>query len=177
MDSYDTYRKYQTPGVDYTQRPVFVYGTLRYGQGNYSHLIRGNYDEDKTRLDAVLPNHSMFTNNGGPGIPFVVDNDDIKDAACIGERVMGDLFWIQEDAWRSTLSGLDSLEGYSGPNSSYNMYTRGVVDVVTQDGETVEAYVYLIGDARDARIIKPGNLISHGDWLIAANRTRQPFRA
>ncbi|ATM24736.1 AIG2 family protein (plasmid) [Streptomyces alboflavus] len=112
------------------QKPVFVYGTLRAGQGNYQHILRGNTVQERP---AHLMDHTLF----GRGIPFAF--------ARKGSRVVGEVMDVHTELWPVVLRRLDALEGYRGEGGD-NHYDRKVRTVTLADGSTIEAYVYLAGE-------------------------------
>lgn len=132
------------------QRPVFVYGTLRHGQGNYRHLLAGRTNREEH--GATLPNHQMWS----IGIPFVLDGDG---------TVHGDLMYLSPSTYAATLRDLDRLEGYKGPGLKSNMYERVTRPVTLANGEVVEAYVYHASDRRAVHGFDPNTLVPSGDWV------------
>jgi len=125
--------------------PIFVYGTLRHGEHNYSRLLAtaSNYERR-----ASLKGAAMFA---GPGFPYVTRRG-------VG-TVTGDLIWVDDD--QTTLARLDQLEGYRGPDA-HNHYDRVLCDVTTDTGEPVAAWVYFAGDNVELHRLPP---IASGDWL------------
>lgn len=138
-----------------TQMPVFVYGTLRSGQGNYAHILRGNTTKERS---AVMYGHMLL----GRGIPFAVQRP--------GRKVVGELMDVRPDVWPTVIMMLDQLEGYHGP-SSYNTYDRAIREVVLNEGGTVSAYVYLAADPADSWLTGADE-IPGGDWVAHASWTR-----
>lgn len=131
--------------------PFFVYGTLRPGEGNYSWALEGKTSREAT---AVLDGATMY---GTRGFPYVILTP--------GERqVTGTLCFVRDEEYEETLAALDFLEGYRGPGEN-NHYDRVVRTVVTEDGESVQAYVYVASEnhAESVRASQP--VIECGDWL------------
>jgi gamma-glutamylcyclotransferase (GGCT)/AIG2-like uncharacterized protein YtfP len=146
-----------------TQTPVFVYGTLRAGEGNYSWALAGRTTRE---IAATLPNAVMHDNNGG--FPFVTMAD-----ATPENVVVGDLMWINPDEYAAVVRDLDGLEGYHGPDHKYNMYDRVLVTVTTETGEQVEAYTYLVAEALFESRVYSLPVVESGDW-VAYSRARRP---
>lgn len=125
------------------QMPAFVYGTLREGFGNYSRLLEGKV---KSNTPATLEGFEMFSVGG---FPAILPADGV---------IVGELIEIDEDQYTNTLHDLDILEGYYPGKESHSMYLRKTMTVTTEDGEKVEAYVYIWN--RPAPRIK----VTSGDW-------------
>jgi gamma-glutamylcyclotransferase (GGCT)/AIG2-like uncharacterized protein YtfP len=143
--------------------PVFVYGTLRSGEGNYSWALAGK-TASETR--ATLTGAVMHDNGG---FPFVTMLD-----ATETNQVIGDLMYINPDDYFLVMNSLDGLEGYRGPGNPGNMYDRVLVTVTTEDGTEVEAYTYLVAsDLYEYRVSRLP-VIDSGDWL---NRKSQALSA
>jgi len=140
------------PTTGSIQKPVFVYGTLRAGQGNYHHILLGTTSNERP---AVLHGHTLL----GLGVPFATPRD--------GKIVVGEVMDVRPELWAGVLRRLDYLEGYQGPGRD-NTYVREVREVVLDEGGTVEAYVYLAGSMGpwiDGAPEVPG-----GDWVAAWKR-------
>jgi len=131
-----------------TQRatyPFFVYGTLRPGCHNYDrYLAESSIDERR----ATLAGAEMFV---GPGFPYVRVSGT--------GTVTGDLVWV--DDYRRVLDRVDRLEGYRGEEGP-NLYDRALVQVETETGEPVTAWVYYAGKLAD---LDHCRRIESGDWL------------
>lgn len=133
--------------------PVFVYGTLRSGQGNYKSILRGN--TQKEQESAFLPGSSMYTNGA---FPYVVEEDQ-------GSGVSGDLMFIDYDSFQETMQSLDYLEGTNnGLSSDSNHYNRTLRYVQTGDKEYTQAWVYLPPDIDRSRITQLPQ-VPTGDWI------------
>ncbi|MGW1616031.1 gamma-glutamylcyclotransferase family protein [Streptomyces sp. NPDC002285] len=135
------------------QKPVFVYGTLRAGQGNYYGILEGNTVHERS---AILNDYTLF----GAGVPFAVQRD--------GRKVVGEVMDVDPDQWPSVLRRLDRLEGYRGEGRN-NMYDRAVRTVTLADGSTIEAYVYLAGES-SRRWFNDADEIPGGDFVKAESR-------
>jgi gamma-glutamylcyclotransferase (GGCT)/AIG2-like uncharacterized protein YtfP len=137
-----------------TNRPFFVYGTLRPGQGNYRLLAGRTVAE----FPATLPGHALY----GPGLPYVTAGE--EDWA-----VVGDLIFVASERYGEVLAGLDCLEGYR-PGSRHCHYEREARTVRYVDADGAEAtsvaWVYLAGPAVRERL-RPAERIPGGDWLEA----------
>src|SRR5438094_10472984 len=93
--------------------PVFVYGTLRPGQGNYSRLLAGRI---AAPVPATLPGHALY--GRALSFPYVVPAP--------GHTVVGDLVTPLADLYDGVLDDLDWLEGYRAgqPDASHYVRTR-----------------------------------------------------
>lgn len=146
--------------------PVFVYGTLRTGQGNYAWALAGRTTHEQT---ATLPNAIMFDNGG---FPFVVDYDPDNANFTDGEfTVSGDLMWIDPAYYDEVMVNLDRLEGYT-PGSRWNMYDRKVVTVTTADGQQITANTYVAAQGSMDRVSRLP-VIPDGNWLTRSNTRRR----
>lgn len=142
------------------QLPVFVYGTLRPGQGNYRRILR---DVTEAEYPAMLTGHALYA----AGVPFAVP--------MTGRAVRGDLMVVRAEEWAPTLSELDALEGFR-PDASRasSLYVRTACTVVyVNDGlpQAAEAWVYLAGGLvtfDELDVLVPG-----GDWLAFAPEPRR----
>lgn len=132
------------------QHPVFVYGTLRPGQGNYR-LLAGR---TRREVSAVAPGLALF----GLGLPYAVPLP--------GALAAGVLVTIASHLYRDVLADLDHLEGYRAERPGRSHYVRRVLAVRTRDGITHTAWVYLAGPGVD-----PAGMsrISGDDWLLASS--------
>ncbi len=137
------------------QLPVFVYGTLRPGFGNYSWALAG---KTVAETDATLPNSVM---HHGGGFPLVVHGD---------ATVTGVAIDVDPDRYGDVLAALDALEGYR-PAGRSNLYDRVVRTVYTPSGPR-RAWVYLYAaDGLDTRPV-----IASGDWATVATPARHLAR-
>lgn len=111
---------------DIEKLPVFVYGTLRNGLGNYEWCLRGRTTKEiQGTIKGVM--------YSAGGFPAVVPGD---------ERVVGELMYIPDDIYKATMIDLDGLEGYDPNSPATNMYERVVTEVTLENGEKVKAYTY-----------------------------------
>ena len=123
------------------QLPVFVYGTLRPGRGNYGWALSGRtVNEEPATLAGAVMHH-------GPGFPYVVTGDGV---------VVGDLIEVDPAAYDDVMASLDALEGYR-PARRSNLYDRVVTSVRTATGPR-KAWVYL------AARVPAGPLVASGEW-------------
>ncbi|KKD05967.1 gamma-glutamylcyclotransferase family protein [Streptomyces sp. WM6386] len=132
--------------------PFFVYGTLRPGEVNHDHFLRGRTgSEERGRLDGVV----LYD---GPGYPYAVQEP--------GGTVHGELVTAHPEAYDGLLVALDRLEDYA-PGDPQNLYERIECDVVRDtDGVSVRAWVYVAAPAVAAELRARGKLIGSGDWLV-----------
>jgi gamma-glutamylcyclotransferase (GGCT)/AIG2-like uncharacterized protein YtfP len=140
------------------EHSVFVYGTLRPGQGNYRRLLAGRIVRE---VPATAKGLALY----GSGFPYAV----LQRSA----RVVGDLITITPGLYQEVLADLDQLEGYhpSCPDDSHYIRTTRSVTVVnrTPNGGTWEAFhtawIYITGPR-----INPTHLprITDDDWCAVA---------
>lgn len=134
---------------------VFVYGTLRRGNGNYR-LLDGN---TVAEYPAVLPGARLYAS----GIPWVTDCPD-------GSQVIGELMVLRADVADVVLQRLDRLEGYR-PGRGGNMYERVPRPVLFDDDGRLRrtmAWVYFAGHAVASRLTDRDR-VPGGDWLSYAS--------
>jgi gamma-glutamylcyclotransferase (GGCT)/AIG2-like uncharacterized protein YtfP len=134
------------------QLPIFVYGTLRTGQGNYRRFLEG---ETIAEYPATLPNHKMYS----LGIAYITDSK----TGC----VVGDLMFLEPSTYQKVLANLDGLEGYreKDPHSHY-LRVKRTAQYTDKTGrlQNVECWVYHGGEYA-LRRMKEENLVEGGDWL------------
>jgi gamma-glutamylcyclotransferase (GGCT)/AIG2-like uncharacterized protein YtfP len=125
--------------------PVFVYGTLRNGFGNYNWALKGKTEKEETALleGSIYPVHS------GGGFPCLIEEEGL---------VHGELMYIKPDLYDDVMQSLDNLEGYFPKRESTSMYVRRVRDVHVGT-KTIKAYVYVYN--RPLRTKR----IESGDWV------------
>ena len=137
------------------QHPVFVYGTLRPGQGNYRRLLEGRTANERP---ATAKGLALF----GSGIPYAVTHP--------GARVVGTLITITPAVYGEVLAGLDVLEGYHAARPASSHYIRTTRSVIATNalpgGGTWEAFhtgwIYLAGTGVDPTTM---TRVPHDDWL------------
>src|SRR5664279_955245 len=137
------------------QHPVFVYGTLRPGQGNYRRLLEGRTANERP---AIAKGLSLV----GSGIPYAVKQP--------GARVVGTLITITPALYGEVLADLDALEGYHAHRPATPHYIRTTRTVIATNplpgGGTWETYhtawIYLAGTG-----VNPTTMtrVPHDDWL------------
>ena len=129
---------------------VFVYGTLKPGEGNYLKYCAGTLDSCN---GGVLPAYTMGELfDLGVGYPGMA----------VGSRlVYGYLLSFQQPG---ILSKLDELEDYlPGRTPSKNLYNRDQVEIFTPQGESFGlAWVYFMSLDKIASF--KGVLIPNGWW-------------
>jgi gamma-glutamylcyclotransferase (GGCT)/AIG2-like uncharacterized protein YtfP len=139
---------------DTTDRlPLFVYGTLRTGQGNWRHLLRGT---TVSETPAVAPDHALYAD----GIAFAHQR--------AGAQVQGDLMVLPADRYDAVLARLDRLEGYDAASDS-GLYLRRTCTVQTAAGATCQAFIYL-GSPRVLADFTDRDLVPDGDWVTWARQ-------
>lgn len=111
------------------QLPVFCYGTLRNGFGNYHNILKGTTEKEKSGLieGAIYPVRPSG------GFPCLIEQEG---------SVVGELMYIKPELYDDTLARLDMLEGYSKRSPKNSMYIREKREIVCFD-EKVIAWVYI----------------------------------
>lgn len=145
--------------------PVFVYGTLRSGQGN-SVLMDRARERD---LPAVMRSASMYTKHWG--FPYAKEDDDPN------ESIVGEIVWLSDSPeGDDARAALDYLEGFDSdfPSSShYERVEREIEYLNPTNGtyETTKVWVYFARGTA-AQSLLPQDKLESGDW-VAENRTRR----
>ncbi|MGV8847518.1 MAG: gamma-glutamylcyclotransferase family protein [Propionicimonas sp.] len=134
--------------------PFFVYGTLRPGEGNYTWCLEGKTTTEDT---ATLTGAVMYDYNGG-SFPFVTLSPDLDDV------VTGTLISVSEENYANVQISLDRLEGYNPAAPEQGMYRRELTNVTTEDGRTIQAYVYVCGHRMLDQVTQYPRITS-GDWF------------
>ena len=137
------------------QHSVFVYGTLRPGQGNYQRLLAGRTVRESPALANGL---ALY----GRGFPYAVPQS--------GARTVGNLITIRPHLYREVLTDLDQLEGYQPNRRAGNHYIRSARSVIatisTSNSGTWEAFhtawIYLARPDIDTTGMPR---IADDDWL------------
>jgi gamma-glutamylcyclotransferase (GGCT)/AIG2-like uncharacterized protein YtfP len=146
------------------QHSVFVYGTLRSGQGNYQRLLVGRTVRE---TPASAKGFALY----GRGCPYAVPQS--------GARTVGDLITIRPDIYREVLTDLDQLEGYQPNRRETSHYIRSARSVIatnkTSNGGTWEAFhtawIYLAGPGIDPTKMPR---ITDDDWLAQVSASSRP---
>lgn len=126
---------------------VFVYGTLRTGQGNWRYYLENN-DNVKKICDDTISGFVMF-NLGS--FPAIVPLEKVSGDFFFSENITGEVFSVDSE----TLRRLDGLEGYR--ENGNGLYNR--MEVETGNGN--KALVYFMNQERNHH----RGIIESGDWL------------
>lgn len=129
--------------------PVFVYGTLRPGEGNYDWALAGCTTAE---VPATVTGMILLD---GPGFPYAVLSDDPAD------RVHGTLITIRPALHDDVLNRLDALEGVRP--SGRGLYDRVTVQAVT-DAAAIAVWTYVVPARRLATVFARHARIPNGDW-------------
>ncbi len=129
----------------------FVYGTLKVG-GYFGNLC----DKFRTScIKAKLFNHDLYAIGG--------KKEALYPGAIPGEgTVAGELHEYGNESQKRVIALLDSIEGYNKHDEKSSLYLRRVKKVRTENGEDVDAVVYIYNKS-----ILPGfDKIENGVWEI-----------
>lgn len=110
------------------RHPIFVYGTLRPGEGN----ARVWVDRAEARHDGTCFVLGRALVDSG-GFPYLVP--------ALTAQTVGALIVPADEHYDAVLDRMDDLEGYH-PDSRHNHYERITIAVVTPDGP-VRAWTYV----------------------------------
>lgn len=127
-------------------KPIFVYGTLRNGFGNYEAFLKGYTEKEvlaftKGKLYSNL--HNTF--------PCMLPGND---------RVVGEVMFVKPQFYRRVLANLDRLEGYYKDDEEFSMYLRREINVSLEDGTEIKAWGYIWNGGK----VFLGEYIPDGDW-------------
>ena len=112
---------------------IFVYGTLRHGQGNHYLLDSSNFlGMAKTKLSYALY---------GNGVPFLSRARGVS-------QVTGEVYTVND----VTFSRLDQLEGHP------EAYKREQAKIILQDGAELTAWIYFC-DMAHGPLIESGDFL------------------
>jgi gamma-glutamylcyclotransferase (GGCT)/AIG2-like uncharacterized protein YtfP len=143
-------------------RPVFVYGTLRPGQGNYRYLLAEHATEDRP---ARVRGYALY----GAGFPYAVRER--------GSVIQGAVVWIDPAAYIETLEGLDRLEGFRPDRPGQSHYVRVNVSATCATplpgGGTYETFhrVWMYEAGPRFRTDRHSRIDS-GDWVAERSQDR-----
>lgn len=135
--------------------PVFVYGTLRQGQGNSGIMEPAVCHVQRATLTGV----GIYGANAG--FPYAAEHDDPA-ALTVGEVVSLD---DGVEGLHARIR-LDQLEGFHSSHPSSSHYERVLRTVTVDGGEGVDAWVYLARGYSLERL-RESDRILHGDWVAA----------
>lgn len=134
------------------QHPVMVYGTLRPGGHNYGSFLQGHtYREQNIRVRGF--NMYGGVNNG---FPYVTAGDDVITATLVN---------IKPDHYDHVMMMLDFLEGYGGAGKA-NHYERKLATIRDENGEKVQAWVYILEGSDAELVARNYPKTKLGDWLL-----------
>jgi len=141
------------------QLPIFVYGTLRPGERNYTYFLEGKTTAEHA---AFLLHYEMYDG----AYPYILSTKK-------NGKIRGNLLSVRSDAYRKVLQSLDALEGFDSSDRAHSEYIRVMKKVVCicPNHRLVPtwAWIYhanrsLLGDLAGRRIIPSG------DWLSGHQR-------
>lgn len=142
------------------QLPIFVYGTLRPGYGNYEWALQGKTYQE---VSAKIYGFTMFN---GPGFPYMTyARPDLRVDAT---SVTGTLVWLDPVEYDWILQALDHLEGFIEPAHPDNHY-ECIITIVEANEQPVEAYAYVATPYLMDRLWehREEDIIPSGDWVDA----------
>lgn len=134
------------------QYPIFVYGTLRNGLGNYNRILQG-----MTERELVGYTRGNIHEVGGGGFPCLLKNK---------ERVIrGEIMWLKPEVYERVMKRLDALEGFREHDPEGSMYTREMARIMVDDPskkdmEMTDAWIYYWNSNW-----RYGDLIESGCWV------------
>lgn len=144
--------------------PVFVYGTLRRGQGNFPIFGGHYYDAEGGEVSGI----SIY--GAERAFPYAKEDEDNSSTAF----VKGDIIWIDQTSFGSEVRySLDSLEGFSSDFPSDSHYERKLKVATFKDaeGKQVEQPVWMyVASGRYRSQLSKQDIIEGGDWVEARKK-------
>lgn len=149
--------------------PVFVFGTLRPGQGNFNLFRREGSIE--TISEAKIYGVAMVIPQGA-GFPRSIETNDDR------FNMMGDVITLSKDSLGAhTRSSLDRLEGFNSDRPSQSMYKRVAREVQIKNAngeeEKIQAWIYITPNMGS---FKPEDILVEGDWFNSDMSHYRPER-
>lgn len=123
--------------------PLFVWGTLREGHGNWNWLLKGNTEGHE---EATLPNYKMYP----VGLMIFKDEEESGNYC-----VRGEVHYVKDSVYEEVLNRVDGLESYN-PKTDTGAYLRRKETVQLDSGESVEAWVYVNSHRNQKHFIDKG---------------------
>jgi gamma-glutamylcyclotransferase (GGCT)/AIG2-like uncharacterized protein YtfP len=127
------------------QLPLFVYGTLRPSEPNYS-FLRGNTIEEQP---GQVRGMNLYALNN---YPLAVQGSN---------TLVGEIMWLHPRTYNQLLTRLDTAEGYNPANNS-GRYRRERCQIINRYNQIIVGWIYA---ARPELVTSAYRLIPHGDWL------------
>lgn len=136
---------------------VAVYGTLRPGNGNFSRILKPEFDCGVEYVGKTTVEGFRMVSLGG--FPAIIPSDNKSDTVVV------DVFSIPEDNRRVKLA-LDALEGYQDEENHW--YNRVLIDT-----EYGEAYIYVFDSKELIGLYGDREIVPNGDWNRFIGMTSQ----
>jgi gamma-glutamylcyclotransferase (GGCT)/AIG2-like uncharacterized protein YtfP len=137
--------------------PVFVYGTLRPGQSNFSLFGNSYYHVES---NAIIEDFGIY--GAHRGFPYA------KDA--MGSKTVGDILCVDLGKnGHHVRQSLDSLEGFDSDFPSSSHYERVLRKAsYLEAGEPVEVDIWVYNaSGTSKKQLRDEDLIPEGDWVVA----------
>ena len=134
-----------------SENKFFVYGTLKVG-GRFA----AYFDKIRTSSKpATLMHHDLFGIGPIGHAPF-------PGAVPGTGNIVGEVHEYEGANIRSVLRSLDSIEGYHEDDEESSLYLRTKKKVVLEDGEEVDAFVYIF----NKKIASHYHKLEEGVWEV-----------
>lgn len=114
----------------------FVYGTLKVGG-----YFASQFDNVRVNSQpATLIKHDLYGigSKGLASFPGAVPGEG---------KIVGEVHTYDSKDHEKVLRAMDAIEGYSATNEKGSLYLRAKKDVILDNGETVEAFVYIFNQS------------------------------
>lgn len=131
-----------------TVLPIFVYGTLMVGERNY--------------IDVLHDNLMHYQNAKAKGTLYYYKKEDYPALMRGNHWIEGQLFYVTK--LQDVLKPLDKIEGYISKSHPDNMYDREIIEVVTDDGQHLKAYAYMINPNLFQQERQEFSLLAEHSW-------------
>lgn len=145
----------------YERLPIFVYGTLRSGEGNHAHYFPR---EAVLRFQAARM-FGLGVYNPHAGFPFAKEHEDAT------VSTVGELYWLTGDELGDEVrDNIDALEGfvpYAVPTFYKRVCRSALVDEDEYDENPIRCWVY-VAAPMIAETLTEENRVVDGDWVAAS---------
>jgi gamma-glutamylcyclotransferase (GGCT)/AIG2-like uncharacterized protein YtfP len=142
--------------------PVFVYGTLRRGQGNFPIFGEHYYDSASGEVEGI----SIY----GAERPFPYARESKNGLG----KTFGDIIWVDETPYGQQVRySLDSLEGFDSNFPSDSHYERKlqIAKITDPSGKTTTQKVWMyLASGRYKEQLRESEIIESGDWVTARKK-------
>ncbi len=136
--------------------PLFVYGTLMPGFGNFDRLLKGNFT---TTAAATVTGFQMLDLGSFPMVVMARSTNQIR----------GSVIWVKRIEWDKVIKSLDNLEGYPNFYDRVIVRARAMKKDPMKEGayvyEDTECYMYAAPHGTEKEYTKLYPVVAGGSWM------------